>query len=132
MTKKIALPIFFMCLCFLCALQFYQRKNLNLAKQVQFDYSVYSKLLDEYFFRCGSYPSTYFGFLFLLKNKNFKCLTKDSPRDTREFLTPRDPWGTLYLYESNGRVYEITSFGADRIEGGTGFYSDIVFGPKNM
>ena len=41
---------------------------------------------------------------------------------------PDDPWGNPYRYESPGSRfdYEITSFGADRVEGGDNENADIM------
>jgi general secretion pathway protein G len=41
---------------------------------------------------------------------------------------PNDPWGNAYQYRSSGErtpPYEISSFGADGREGGTGTAADI-------
>ena len=38
---------------------------------------------------------------------------------------PVDPWGTEYLYQSDGRNIVILSLGADGVEGGEGYNADI-------
>lgn len=38
---------------------------------------------------------------------------------------PVDPWDNEYIYESDGRKFEIISLGADGLEGGEGFDADI-------
>ena len=38
---------------------------------------------------------------------------------------PVDPWGTEYVYQSDGRNVVILSLGADRVEGGEGYDGDI-------
>jgi len=38
---------------------------------------------------------------------------------------PLDPWDQEYLYESDGKTFSITSYGADNAEGGEGFDADI-------
>jgi len=38
---------------------------------------------------------------------------------------PADPWGTLYVYKTVGRKFEILSLGADGKEGGTGVDADL-------
>lgn len=38
---------------------------------------------------------------------------------------PQDPWDTEFVYKSDGRSYEIISYGADGIEGGEGNDADI-------
>ena len=37
----------------------------------------------------------------------------------------KDPWGGDYQYMNNGDNFEITSFGADKVEGGDGLNADI-------
>ena len=38
---------------------------------------------------------------------------------------PLDPWDAEFVYESDGKTFEIKSFGADNAEGGEGFDADI-------
>jgi general secretion pathway protein G len=38
---------------------------------------------------------------------------------------PVDPWGTEYIYQSDGRQIVIVSTGADGVEGGEGYNADI-------
>lgn len=38
---------------------------------------------------------------------------------------PVDPWGTEYIYQSDGRQIVIASMGADGVEGGEGYNADI-------
>lgn len=38
---------------------------------------------------------------------------------------PVDPWDGEYIYESDGKTFEIKSFGADNAEGGEGADADI-------
>ena len=38
---------------------------------------------------------------------------------------PVDPWGTEYVYQSDGRNVVVLSLGADRVEGGDGYDADI-------
>ncbi len=38
---------------------------------------------------------------------------------------PQDPWGGEYIYESDGKTFEIKSLGADNAEGGEGVDADI-------
>jgi general secretion pathway protein G len=42
---------------------------------------------------------------------------------------PKDPWGRIYMYRSpaeSGSGFEIISYGADGIEGGTEYNADII------
>ena len=38
---------------------------------------------------------------------------------------PEDPWGNTYVYQTDGRNIYIKSMGADGIDGGEGYNSDI-------
>ena len=38
---------------------------------------------------------------------------------------PKDPWDKVYVYRTAGREFEIISYGADGVEGGSGLDSDI-------
>jgi general secretion pathway protein G len=38
---------------------------------------------------------------------------------------PKDPWDGEYIYESDGKTFTITSYGADNAEGGEGSDADI-------
>ncbi len=38
---------------------------------------------------------------------------------------PVDPWGTEYIYQSDGRQIIVASLGADGVEGGDGYNADI-------
>lgn len=38
---------------------------------------------------------------------------------------PVDPWGTEYIYQSDGRQIVVASTGADGVEGGEGYNADI-------
>jgi general secretion pathway protein G len=38
---------------------------------------------------------------------------------------PQDPWDNEYIYESDGKTFEIKSLGADNAEGGEGVDADI-------
>ncbi len=38
---------------------------------------------------------------------------------------PTDPWDAEFVYNSDGKTFEIISYGADNAEGGEGFDADI-------
>lgn len=44
---------------------------------------------------------------------------------------PLDPWENEYIYESDGRTFNITSLGSDGLEGGEGFDTDISLRKKS-
>lgn len=43
----------------------------------------------------------------------------------QEGKVPQDPWDTEFIYESDGKTFEIKSLGADNAEGGEGSDADI-------
>lgn len=78
----------------------------------------------------GFYPTTEQGLEALIT----KPSSKPTPRNYRSggYLdassAPKDPWGNLYIYRSpgdSGRPFELFSYGADGMEGGTDFDTDI-------
>lgn len=94
----------------------------------------FSTALKDFRRKCNRYPTTMEG-LDALMNK---------PSEGREcpnyppngFLgeeaieIPDDPWGEPYYYESEGRRYQIYSYGPDGEEGGEGLDADIYYPPR--
>ena len=78
----------------------------------------------------GSYPTTEQGLIALLKKPEAAPI----PKNWREggyldgTAVPKDPWGNPYYYVSpttDGKDYEIVSYGSDGELGGTGKNADI-------
>jgi general secretion pathway protein G len=76
---------------------------------------------------CNFLPTTDMG-LDALINK------PDGGRDCKRYApggyiqdgkVPQDPWDTEFIYESDGKTFEIKSLGADNAEGGEGSDADI-------
>lgn len=95
--------------------------------------SNFSSALKEFKRKCGFYPTTDQGLDALLsKPTGREC--KNYPPDG--FLSdeatdiPDDPWDEPYFYESDGRKYQIYTYGPDRQEGGEGIEADIYHPPK--
>lgn len=92
-------------------------------KQAKIQIAEISKALDLYYTDCNSqYPSSSEG-LNALVTQSSSC-TQWGPDPYLKKL-PKDPWGTPYIYESNGGSYTIISLGADKKEGGTNENADI-------
>lgn len=73
----------------------------------------------------GNYPSTDQGLEALVNQPSgYPEPRRWNPEGYLKKL-PKDPWDETYLYFSEGRKFEIYSFGADRKEGGEGFDADI-------
>ena len=84
-----------------------------------------TKALDAYRFDMGAYPSTSEGLATLVVAPASKTRWR-GPYLKGEL--PRDPWGTAFSYSSpgpQGRDYEISSLGSDRLPGGVGDAADI-------
>lgn len=101
--------------------------NVDKAKveSVKSDLRVISQALDLYRLDNNRYPSTDQGLEALVvptdNAKNFPTEGYLKKKDV-----PVDPWDNPYNYISNSnRSYELYSFGADGVQGGEGYDSDI-------
>jgi general secretion pathway protein G len=77
---------------------------------------------------CGSYPTTDQGLDALIEKPTggAKECTRYAPGGYIDGgKIPVDPWDGEYLYESDGKTFTITSYGADGVEGGEEFDADI-------
>jgi len=84
-----------------------------------------SSALDLYALDTGRYPSSSEGLEVLMQPPG-NTATWNGPYLKGAFV-PKDPWGNSYIYRSPGQhgAYDITSYGADGQEGGTGAAADI-------
>lgn len=82
--------------------------------------------LKEFRRKCNFYPTTDQGLEALL--------TKPGGRDCKNYppngfldgeAVPLDPWDNAYVYESDGKTFNITSLGPDLEQGGEGKDADI-------
>jgi general secretion pathway protein G len=86
----------------------------------------FEKGLDQYRIDVGHYPSTEAGLVALF------VAPANEPNWHGAYLKkgiPQDPWGHAYVYKapgSEGREYEITSYGGDGTANGEGENADIV------
>lgn len=84
------------------------------------------KALQSYRIDTGRFPTTAQGLKALVTQP------ADDPRWRGPYLqgdVPADPWGTPYQYRTpgtQGRDFELLSYGKDRVPGGTGGDADIV------
>jgi general secretion pathway protein G len=76
-------------------------------------------ILREYKRKCGRYPTTEQGLDALVAAPTSGKTCKRYPPDGFiEGRVPKDPWDTEFIYESDGKRYEIISLGGDEEEGG--------------
>ena len=80
--------------------------------------------LDTFRLDVGRYPTSQEG-LEALRQRPSGVARWDGPYLKKD--VPRDPWGNLYIYRSPGDIdpYELESYGADGIAGGSGDGADI-------
>jgi general secretion pathway protein G len=96
-------------------------------KAAQIQINGFKGLLEDYRRYCSQYPTSDQGLEALVSKPT---TAPDCPNyPASGFLTgnkvPMDPWGTPYAYESDGKTVVITSYGANRKEGGEGYDKDI-------
>ena len=75
----------------------------------------------------GFYPATEQGLEALIRIPESGRIPKNYRKDGYLDRVPKDPWGEPYVYVSPGQHgnYDISSFGADGVEGGEGEDADI-------
>jgi general secretion pathway protein G len=96
-------------------------------KRAQSDIRAIQTALDLYRLDNFKYPTTEQGLLALVKQPADPTITNYAASGYLKSL-PKDPWGNVYLYVSpgsDGRDYEITTYGRDGKPGGEGYDADI-------
>ena len=88
--------------------------------------------LKEYRRKCHSYPTSDQGLEALVTKPSGGRECRNYPPEG--FIdgdeAPRDPWDNDFIYESNGKTFNITSLGPDGEEGGEGNDVDISLNAK--
>ncbi|MDR4504903.1 MAG: type II secretion system major pseudopilin GspG [Candidatus Scalindua sp.] len=87
---------------------------------------MFSTALDRYKLDTGRYPSSESGLTALIIKPDIEA-SWCGPY-LKKSVTPKDPWGREYIYTYPGEHgnYDIVSYGADGVNGGTGDNEDIV------
>jgi general secretion pathway protein G len=85
----------------------------------------FSSALELFYLDAGRYPTTSEGLTALVKSTG--GLSAWNGPYLKGGSVPNDPWGKAYAYRSPGEraPFEIVSYGADGVEGGTGTAADI-------
>ena len=73
----------------------------------------------------GAFPTTEQGLQALVTRPTTGVIPRRWNPDGYLEKPPIDPWGTPYVYQSDGNAYVLRSFGADGAEGGEGKNADI-------
>jgi len=89
------------------------------------DISALKTALDRYYLDNGSYPTSDQGITALVSAPQNGKVPDDYPAGGYIEKIPNDPWGSPYVYQSDGDNYVLKSYGADGVEGGTGKNADI-------
>jgi general secretion pathway protein G len=97
------------------------------AKRVkaQADIAALKTGLDRYYLDSGSYPTTDQGLQALVAPPQSGRVPANYESGGYIQSIPKDPWGSLYFYQSDGNAFVLKSFGADGVEGGEGKNADI-------
>jgi general secretion pathway protein G len=96
------------------------------AKAAKIQIESFASALDLYYLDTGRYPATSEG-LAALVQRSGGAASWNGPY-LKGGVVPNDPWGKAYVYRSPGEhgPYDMTSYGADGQEGGTGAAADIT------
>ena len=107
--------------------QVFQSLNEGQVQSTKIQIQKVGEILRDYRRKCGLYPSTDQGLDALVSAPTTGKLCKRyPPNGFIDGKVPVDPWESEFIYESDGKRYEIISLGADREEGGEeGFDKDI-------
>jgi general secretion pathway protein G len=83
--------------------------------------------LKEFRRKCGFYPTTEQGLEALVTKPAGGRECKDYPQNgfVEDNQVPKDPWDHDFVYESDGKTFNISSLGSDGEVGGTGTDADI-------
>jgi general secretion pathway protein G len=86
----------------------------------------FTSALELFYLDAGRYPTSSEGLTALVKSTG--GLSAWNGPYLKGGALPNDPWGKPYVYRSPGErsPFEITSFGADGVEGGSGAAADIT------
>jgi len=108
--------------------QFMSRPDQAKVTAAHTDIQAISTALEMYRLDTFNYPSTQQGLEALVTRPSGTPLAKNwNPQGYLKSL-PVDPWGTPYQYlnpGSHSAGYDLFSFGADGVQGGEGFATDI-------
>ena len=87
--------------------------------------------LKEFKRKCGFYPTTEQGLEALLSKPTGGRECKDYPPNgfIEDNNIPKDPWDHDFIYESDGKTFNIYSYGGDGEAGGSGADADIYLRP---
>jgi general secretion pathway protein G len=95
------------------------------ATKAQADLSALKQALSAFYIDNGYYPTTDQGLQALITPPTNGRIPAYYPRGGYLQSIPPDPWGTPYVYYSDGTSFVLKSLGADGVEGGEGNNADL-------
>ena len=94
--------------------------------KAQADISELKTSLDRFYLDNGYYPTTDQGLQSLVTAPTSGRIPNSYPPGGYIERLPKDPWGTPYLYQSDGSTYILKSYGPDAVES-----ADDIDGSQN-
>jgi general secretion pathway protein G len=99
--------------------QVFQSLNEGQVQSTKIQIQKIGEILRDYRRKCGTYPTTDQGLDALVSAPTSgKTCKRYPPNGFIDGNVPLDPWETEFFYESDGKRYELMSYGADSQEGG--------------
>lgn len=112
--------------------KFFDQLNEGKVSSAKIQMSNLEARLKEFRRKCGFYPTSEQGLDSLVNKPTSGRECKDYPASG--FIdgesVPKDPWDADFLYESDGKTYNIYSYGGDGEAGGEGGDADIYLKAK--
>lgn len=106
--------------------KFYENLNEGQISSTKIQLSNLDARLKEFRRKCGFYPTAEQGLDALLTKPTSGRECKDyPPGGFIDGEMPKDPWNNDFVYESDGKEYNIYSYGQDGEAGGEGVDGDI-------
>lgn len=101
-------------------------------KSAKIQMNSFSGLLKDFKRKCGFYPTSEQGLdaLVAKPTSGRECRSYPANGFVEDGEVPLDPWDFPYNYTSDGRSYNIFSFGGDGLEGGEGEDADVYLKDK--
>jgi len=107
--------------------KFFESLHEGQANSARIQMSNLDGRLKEFRRKCGFFPTTEQGLEALVSKPTGGRECKDYPQNgfVENDQVPKDPWEHEFIYESDGKTFNISSYGSDGEPGGTGTDADI-------
>lgn len=111
--------------------KFMDSLNEGQVKSAKIQMSNLDARLKDFRRKCGFYPTTEQGLEALVNKPTGGRECKDYPQNgfIEGDAVPKDPWENDFIYESDGRTFNMYSYGQDGEAGGEGTDADIYLRP---